>query len=170
VYICSFTAVMLQQVLQGKWRSRGSSIDIGVLAESAEADVVTAFFDLHFPIVLAAQREPRPSSTMHLSGFRSPHCMFLYSLLGSALNLWESIYQHHSQFPSTSCQLYPGLDTIPRLFRHLTSFNMAYLTTMSEYLLMSNPRTSPTTPNPNSTKFEKKKKKIGGALRCEGFR
>lgn len=58
VYICSFTAIMLRQVLQGKWRSRGSSIDFGVLAESAEADVEAAFFDLHFLIVLAAQREP----------------------------------------------------------------------------------------------------------------
>jgi hypothetical protein len=134
------------------WRSRRKLI------------VETAFFDLHFPFVLAAQREPRPSSTMHLSGFRSPHCIFLYSLslslslLGSALNLWESIYQHHSQFPSTSCQPYLT-STRYRDYLDILPLSIWHILTPCSILSMSNPPTSPTTPTRTRRNLKRKKEK-----------
>jgi hypothetical protein len=153
---------MLQQVLQGKWRSRGSSIDLGVLAESAEADVDTAFFDLHFPIVLAAQREPRPSSTMHQSGFRSPHCMFLYSPRFSfeslGVNLPASLPIPINLMPTS-----PRLDTTPHYLDILPSIWHIFTPCPILFDVES--------PNfPYHTKLKNKEKKIGGALRCEGSR
>lgn len=89
------------------------------------------------------------------------------TLLGLALNLWESFYQHHSQFPSTSCQ--PSLASIQ--YRtistsYLFSYGISYRHV--RFFSMSNRPKFPYNTYSNPTKL--KKKKFGGALRCEGSR
>lgn len=114
--------------------------------------------------LLRESHDPLPRCTNMV--FDLPIACFS-TLLGSALNLWESFYQHHSQFPSTSCQ--HSLASIQ--YRTIsTSYLFSYGITYHHvrFFSMSN---RPQIPLQHQLEpYQTKKKKFGGALRCEGSR